>query len=1315
MRHLIYSLIFISIIFPNFALGQNNMIIHQGNGTKIILPLQSIDSVRYQLTPPPVLKKIYQNNGNILSVSVSNIDSITFFTPNINTLPVLSTQNVSVLSNSLATGGGTVISDGGFSVTQRGICWSTSPNPTIANNFTTDGNGLGAFSSTMTPLLPSTTYYARAYATNSKGTAYGNQVVFITSAASSLGIIPTISTNQVTYQDSLSALCGGNITADGGLAVTSRGVCWAIGTTPTINNSLTIDGAGGGTFNSRAFNLMPNTTYFIRAYATNAAGTAYGITYSFTTKGYAIVKTDSVSTVWATYAKVHGNVVSDGGSTVSDRGICWSTSPNPSIANNKVSPNAWNLNTYYSFASSLPPNTIIYFRAFAGNSIGYAYGNEISVKTKTGIPILVIDSITNVRAFKSSISSKVINDGGDPNSIIQIGVCWSTSPNPTINDSITNDIGQLNSYVSNPKNLNPNTTYYVRSYAKTNIGIVGYSSQLSFKTRDGNLIVILDSTFEIMAYNAKASSKIIDDGGLDIISKGICWSTSPNPLIINDTSILYENNTGIFINNLKNLSPNTLYYIRPFVITNFNNNQTSTFYGNSLNINTKDGIPILKIDTIFNIRQYDIKVKSIINSSGGAEINSQGICWSTSPNPTIQDSKINNPYNQDTIISLILGLSHNTIYYIKSYATTNAGTGYSNQKVVTTLDSGSYYCNGAPTSIVDIINPITGRTWMDRNLGAQRAAINLWDNLAYGDLYQWGRRADGHQCRNSPTSIIQSASDQPHNGNFIVPQGNCRQDWRCPQKGNLWDKGEQNNPCPEGYTVPTDGELNNERLSWDGFISNNTIKLVYSGKRGITNMGEINSVGSSGNYWSNTPYWIGILPPWSDFSWSRYLSFSGGPGNSSIGTTVRGEGLSVRCIKLEGSIASIDCGNATNNGNIKADTIFSGVNSIIPYTGGVSGTHNGQIINSTGVTGLTATLLPGIFSNGNGTLMYSISGNPTYGGIAYFNINIAGKSCILSRVVDTPNAKITNLNCSSINNIGKLDSGLTANNCVSKIQYSGGNGGKYLSQSFQSTGVTGLTATLNQNKVSFDTGTFNITITGTPIGNGDTVYFNLNILGKFCLLKWANNKPFRYPIGTVFCNTISIAKNEITNPITGKTWMDRNLGASRAALNSNDSLAFGDLYQWGRRADGHQCRNSDTTSALSSIDQPAHSKFILSTVSPFDWRNPQNNSLWQGVNGINNPCPNGYRIPTETECNNEGLTWSSSNAMGAFNSNLKLTLAGFRRRENGLVVINWNQGMYQTSTIIGTNIKLFVFSNSSSSLFLTDNRSWGASVRCIKN
>ena len=215
-------------------------------------------------------------------------------------------------------------------------------------------------------------------------------------------------------------------------------------------------------------------------------------------------------------------------------------------------------------------------------------------------------------------------------------------------------------------------------------------------------------------------------------------------------------------------------------------------------------------------------------------------------------------------------------------------------------------------------------------------------------------------------------------------------------------------------------------------------------------------------------------------------------------------------------------------------------------------------------------------------------------------------------------------------------------------------------------------------------------------------------------IKSKRNWSLMYSTGSVFCSFGPTVVNDVTNPSTGKTWMDRNLGASQVATSSTDAAAYGDLYQWGRRSDGHQCRNSTTTSTLSSVDQPAHGNFILAPNTPYDWRSPQNGNLWQGVNGVNNPCPSGYRLPTETELNAERLSWGTSNAAGAFASALKLPVAGYRYGSNGSLSGVGTYGYYWSSTVSGTGSHGLYFS--SSNAYMQDYvRAGGFSVRCLKD
>jgi hypothetical protein len=186
---------------------------------------------------------------------------------------------------------------------------------------------------------------------------------------------------------------------------------------------------------------------------------------------------------------------------------------------------------------------------------------------------------------------------------------------------------------------------------------------------------------------------------------------------------------------------------------------------------------------------------------------------------------------------------------------------------------------------------------------------------------------------------------------------------------------------------------------------------------------------------------------------------------------------------------------------------------------------------------------------------------------------------------------------------------------------------------------------------------------------------------------------------------------DVINPATGKTWMDRNLGASRAATSSTDKEAYGDYYQWGRGADGHQLRSSPTSIEQSTSNTPGHGKFVITR---FDWRSPQNQNLWQGVDGINNPCPEGYRLPTAAEFEAERESWSTSNGAGAMESPLKIPLAGWRDLRDGTFGgVNF-AGEIWSSTVDALLSKYLTVRTTSSSM-VTDWRTWGLSVRCIKD
>jgi uncharacterized protein (TIGR02145 family) len=195
-------------------------------------------------------------------------------------LALVTTAAVSNITQNSALGGGDVYHRGGSNVSEKGVCFSLNSLPTIADPHSSDGNGEGVFGSILTGLIPDTTYYVRAFAINNGGVAYGNEVSFMTSDT---GLVASVITSAVIDVTLTSAISGGIVNSQGSSAVTARGVCWSQTMNPTILDSHTIDGSGEGTFTSYITGLGENLTYHIRAYASNAEGTAYGTDLTFQT------------------------------------------------------------------------------------------------------------------------------------------------------------------------------------------------------------------------------------------------------------------------------------------------------------------------------------------------------------------------------------------------------------------------------------------------------------------------------------------------------------------------------------------------------------------------------------------------------------------------------------------------------------------------------------------------------------------------------------------------------------------------------------------------------------------------------------------------------------------------------------------------------------------------------------------------------------------------------------------------------------------------------------------------------------------------
>ncbi len=244
---------------------------------------------------------------------------------------------------------------------------------------------------------------------------------------------------------------------------------------------------------------------------------------------------------------------------------------------------------------------------------------------------------------------------------------------------------------------------------------------------------------------------------------------------------------------------------------------------------------------------------------------------------------------------------------------------------------------------------------------------------------------------------------------------------------------------------------------------------------------------------------------------------------------------------------------------------------------------------------------------------------------------------------------------------------------------------------------------------------------GTPLVSGSNT-FTVSFGGIGCTYKVVTVS--NTPIIQTSCN-ISYTYMQVANHKTEKVWLDRNLGAARVAISAIDYQGYGSMFQWGRLNDGHQCitwanaytgvgLNGSTTTA-SSTNTPGHSLFIKGMHPASDWRVPQNNLLWQGATGANNPCPTGYRIPTATEMNGEIASWSTKNTAGGYASSLKWAVAGYREFYDGTIYDAGTSGGVWTSTVANTSKSMILWVSTNEAYTLDDFRAEGYSVRCIKN
>lgn len=374
-----------------------------------------------------------------------------------------STTTSSVTNTSMGLSS-TVTGDGGSGITSKGFCYSsTTSNPTLSNSYVVVSSGTGAYSTTVSGLSAGTTYYLRSYATNAAGTSYGAVVTQATTYSA-----PTVTTSAVTSIDKFTATLNGSVTNDNGSTITERGFVYSTTTNPLIGGAgvtkQTVTGTTG-TYSYSATSLAAKTTYYVKAYATNAAGTGYGSQTSFETLSAApSVTSTGVTNLLDTTATFGGNVTAENGAAITERGVVYGISLNPTTGNSKVTTSG-TTGAYTCNITGLTAANTYHYRAYAINSYGTSYGADVELRTKPSAPT----SFSGTVIGKTQVDLTWTKGVGSSYTIIRRATgAYPTGPGDGVD--VYSGVGSTTSSTG----LSAGTTYYYRAWALD--GASNYSS-----------------------------------------------------------------------------------------------------------------------------------------------------------------------------------------------------------------------------------------------------------------------------------------------------------------------------------------------------------------------------------------------------------------------------------------------------------------------------------------------------------------------------------------------------------------------------------------------------------------------------------------------------------------------------------------------------------------------------------------------------------------------------------------------------------------------------------------------------------------------
>ena len=482
-------------------------------------------------------------------------------------MPTVTLESVEDIDYNSATAKGTLLSVGSEAVTRYGVCYATNDSPTVSDKVLSLGDAKKAqsFQNVLTGLQSETTYYVRAFAENPVGLVYSERTIRFTTTG--LPTVPSVETGSVEEITSTSAKARGTVTSLGNVEkVTAYGHVWGLSPNPSLSSNAGKSN-NGQTLNTLSYvsslsSLKVNTTYYVRAYATNEKGTSYGDEVSFTTeKGDVKLTTSEATEIIHNAATAGGTITSDGGNTITEAGICYGTTSSLDISGSHVAADL-NGSSFSARITGLATETNYYIRAYAKTDSGkvfYGSTRQFTTTKEVKLPTLGAVTVTNIKTDGATLSSRVQNNGNS--TILENGFCWSEYGTPTIdNDKVSCSVST--NFGTTITGLKDGTTYHVCSWARNAMG-VAYSSETTFTTvAITPPVVSMPQMINVNMEWATAKATVTSNGNSHLTDAGFCISTSPEPTVydgnhqlgpVTDLKVTFEN-----------LTRNTTYYIRAY-------------------------------------------------------------------------------------------------------------------------------------------------------------------------------------------------------------------------------------------------------------------------------------------------------------------------------------------------------------------------------------------------------------------------------------------------------------------------------------------------------------------------------------------------------------------------------------------------------------------------------------------------------------------------------------------------------------------------------------------------------------------------------